>query len=344
MPPPTETEHERLMFDEWATKGEYTPLLALADYVDEFQSERTHFSTLLREVAAAANPAVQWFYNSSPVVCNPKFETERHGRLREAACLAWCEANLFAKIDAKLWRCRWERDHFDYVGDELDPDGPVLWRIWIEENQYRNIIGDRPAGSWKLLNALGAIELEPVVAEMGEYRGDLGGLRIAYSDGQYGMPMFDMDGKLNSKEIYSPYSRVMQAVLSGPKTEVLEWMKPQRDPPASELVEFRNYQGVCLALLPEVPSCIERTTDLCVAYQAVREKSIYRLRECDVPYDEIVRLSKHWTKGLECEEVTALTGLMLVERNIRAVPLTVGKVPKDAAKKRARRRAEIFNQ
>lgn len=342
---PAESDVERACIAQWVKTDDPQDLLVLADYIQEFQTERERYEKLLRELAAAANPAVRWFFCTGPTTYNPKFETPCQGRLREAACLAWTEAQLLARVNAKEWRVRWEEDWTETEDTENGPvafdsgdhAGEPKWRVYLEEAAGPNMdlppVVERP---WSLFNALGGIDLEPVdmVREKARFSHYL---LSHYRDGLNGLPMFDEEGRLNSQGYCSPYCRVVQAILAGPRCQLLDWLQPERDEPAEEIVVFREYAGVILGLLPCVPSHVDRhTTDNCVGYQIIRDKSVYRIHEIAVPYDDIITRSQK--PGLKHKkQMEGLCSLLATERNIKA--LVRPKAPKNHASLRAQRRA-----
>lgn len=341
---PVESDVERACIAQWVKTDDPQDLLVLADYIQEYQTERERYEKLLRELAAAANPAVRWFFCTGPTTYNPKFETPCQGRLREAACLAWTEAQLLARVNAKEWRVRWEEDWTETEDTENGPvafdsgdhAGEPKWRVYLEEASK---MYDAHGQMWNLFNALGGIDLEPV--DLWQKAAGTPGVskyhRDHYRDGVNGVPMFDWAGKLVTQTHCSPYCRVVQAILAGPRCQLLDWLQPERDPPAEEIVVFREYTGVILGLLPCVPSHVDRhTTDNCVGYQMIREKSVYRIHEIAVPYDDIITRSQK--PGLKHkEQMEGLCSLLATERNIKA--LVRPNAPKNHAELRAQRRA-----
>lgn len=226
MTKPEESEMERLCFRPFREKGSWQDLLVLADYVCE-HTDRRHFETLLREVAAAANPAVHWFAARIVGSYYPDRETPLQGLLRSAAQYAWIEAAYWQKLRLKhagKWRFVWEpdveatdeRNSRELVAeDEAFP----LWFCRLDELRY---LGDEI--QWRHVDSRGAIDLGSQLPGGTIYRTD--------------------DGENYSfvKDEPAPYARIVQCDLARENLATFhmpDWMKPE-DVRRMELVVLRR--------------------------------------------------------------------------------------------------------
>lgn len=233
--------------------GELSSLASFADWVEEYQPERTHFAHLLREAGFSANDAIHWFFlNHSSSVMGDR-ETVFQGRLRSATEAAWAESYIAnRRVTEPLGRFfyTWNDDMEEFVSDERsesDHDQPHF---------YCQLIEVQPIASSPLPSGT-PMTREVCVASLADI--DLGDEGYPPSSGNNATGFVrNLSDKFGSEP--HPYCRSVMAELALEVEEVRSarpnWCRVEDETLVVEAVVFhqsRANDAMYYAILPERP-------------------------------------------------------------------------------------------
>jgi hypothetical protein len=159
-PPVVATSEEEAAYKAFHDNGDLIALAAFADKADEM--DRRHFARLLREVAAAANPSIHWFYTRVPFAWVPHLETKCQGRLAYACRQAWWDAVYHRKIKDELWRGEWSEEHWiegEHPGDAEPDEWKRLYGFTIYDRRGPDEVWSQDGHAERVIGHLGGIDL-----------------------------------------------------------------------------------------------------------------------------------------------------------------------------------------